>query len=76
MQIETIRSGAPRPLANYNECFKVGPWVFAAGQVASDYKTGVAPKSGWRVSHGIRSRRIDLEAGAHVDDKALKNGIH
>jgi len=28
---------------------QVGPWVFAAGQVASDYKTGVAPKSGWRV---------------------------
>jgi hypothetical protein len=55
---------------------QVGPWVFAAGQVVSDYKTGVAPKSGWRVSHGIRSRRIDLEAGAHVDDKALKNGIH
>src|SRR5262249_13194542 len=22
MQIETIKSGAPRPLANYNECFK------------------------------------------------------
>jgi len=48
---------------------QVGPWVFAAGQVASDYKTGVAPKSGWRVSHGIRSRRIDLEAGHDVDDK-------
>jgi len=45
MQIETIRSGAPRPLANYNECFKVGPWVFAAGQIASDYKTGVAPEA-------------------------------
>src|SRR6266404_7055429 len=37
MKIETIKSGAPRPLANYNECFKVGPWVFAAGQIASDY---------------------------------------
>jgi enamine deaminase RidA (YjgF/YER057c/UK114 family) len=45
MKIETIKSGAPRPLANYNECFKVGPWVFAAGQIASDYKTGVAPES-------------------------------
>lgn len=43
MKIETIKSGAPRPLANYNECFRVGPWVFAAGQIASDYKTGVAP---------------------------------
>src|SRR5215207_4062735 len=41
MQIELIKSEAPRPLANYNECFKVGPWVFAAGQIASDYATGV-----------------------------------
>ena len=45
MKIEAIKSGAPRPLANYNECFKVGPWVFAAGQIASDYKTGVAPEA-------------------------------
>jgi enamine deaminase RidA (YjgF/YER057c/UK114 family) len=45
MQIEIVKSGAPRPLANYNECFKVGPLVFAAGQIASDYKTGVAPEA-------------------------------
>src|SRR6266436_9175073 len=45
MKIETIKSGAPRPLANYSECFKVGPWVFAPGQIASDYKTGVAPEA-------------------------------
>jgi enamine deaminase RidA (YjgF/YER057c/UK114 family) len=45
VKIETIKSAAPRPLANYNECFKVGPWVFAAGQIASDYKTGVAPEA-------------------------------
>jgi enamine deaminase RidA (YjgF/YER057c/UK114 family) len=45
MKIEVIKSGAPRPLANYNECFKVGPWVFAAGQIASDYRTGVAPEA-------------------------------
>jgi reactive intermediate/imine deaminase len=45
MKIEIIKSGAPRPLANYNECFKVGAWVFAAGQIASDYKSGVAPEA-------------------------------
>jgi len=33
LQIEIIKSGAPRPLANYNECFKVDHWVFA-GQAA------------------------------------------
>lgn len=45
LKIETIRSAAPRPLANYNECFKVGPWVFAAGQIASDYETGIPPEA-------------------------------
>jgi reactive intermediate/imine deaminase len=38
---EVIKSGAPRPLANYNEAFTIGDFVFAAGQIASDYKTGV-----------------------------------
>jgi len=38
---EVIQSGAPRPLANYSEAFTLGDYVFAAGQIASDYKTGV-----------------------------------
>jgi reactive intermediate/imine deaminase len=38
---EVIKSGAPRPLANYSEAFTIGDFVFAAGQIASDYKTGV-----------------------------------
>ena len=40
---EVIKSGAPRPLANYSEAFTIGDFVFAAGQIASDYKTGVPP---------------------------------
>jgi reactive intermediate/imine deaminase len=38
---EVIKSGAPRPLANYSEAFTLGDFVFAAGQIASDYKSGV-----------------------------------
>lgn len=38
---EVIKSGAPRPIANYSEAFTLGAFVFAAGQIASDYKTGV-----------------------------------
>ena len=38
---EVIKSGIPRPIANYSEAFTVGDFVFAAGQIASDYKTGV-----------------------------------
>jgi enamine deaminase RidA (YjgF/YER057c/UK114 family) len=45
VNIEIVKSAAPRPLANYSECFKVGPWVFAAGQIASDYRTGVPPEA-------------------------------
>jgi enamine deaminase RidA (YjgF/YER057c/UK114 family) len=35
------RSDAPRPLASYSEAVMAGDLVFAAGQLASDFKTGV-----------------------------------
>src|SRR5947208_624283 len=41
MKMEVVKSGAPRPLANYSEAMVTGPWIFAAGQLASDFKTGV-----------------------------------
>ena len=41
MKIEIVKSDAPRPLAHYSEAVVAGPWVFAAGQIASDYRTGV-----------------------------------
>ena len=41
MAINVVKSGAPRPLANYNEAFVVGDLIFAAGQLASDFKEGV-----------------------------------
>ena len=41
MSIRPITSKAPRPLANYSEAFVAGDLVFAAGQLASDFKTGV-----------------------------------
>src|SRR6059036_1009827 len=36
-----IKSDGPRPLAAYSEAIVVGDLVFAAGQLASDFKTGV-----------------------------------
>jgi reactive intermediate/imine deaminase len=42
---EVIKSGAPRPLANYSEAVTIGDFVFAAGQIASDYKNGVPPEA-------------------------------
>jgi len=41
VKIEIVKSAAPRPLAHYAEAVVAGPWVFAAGQIASDYRTGV-----------------------------------
>jgi len=38
---DVIKSAAPRPIANYSEAFTLGDLVFAAGQIASDYKIGV-----------------------------------
>src|SRR5262249_6883202 len=36
-----VKSSAPTPLANYSEAYTLGDFVFAAGQIASDYVTGV-----------------------------------
>ena len=36
-----MKSGGPKPLANYTEAFTVGNLIFAAGQLASDFQTGV-----------------------------------
>jgi enamine deaminase RidA (YjgF/YER057c/UK114 family) len=36
-----VKSEGPRPLANYSEAVVAGDLVFAAGQLASDFKTGV-----------------------------------
>jgi len=63
VNIETIQSSAPRPLAHYNECFKVGPWVFAAGQIASDYQTGVAPEA--RKKPGFPYYGSDIKLQTH-----------
>ncbi len=45
VKAEAVKSAAPRPLANYTEAVRVGDLVFAAGQFASDFKTGIAPEA-------------------------------
>ena len=41
MAIKVINSDIPQPLANYSEASIANDLVFAAGQLASDFKTGV-----------------------------------
>ncbi len=38
-------SGAPTPMAHYCQGVLAGETLYAAGQIASDYKTGVAPEA-------------------------------
>jgi len=40
-----VTSAAPRALAHYSEAVTAGRLVFAAGQLASDFKHGVAPET-------------------------------
>ena len=40
-----VVSDAPQPLANYTEAYRVGDLVFAAGQLPSDFKTGIPPEA-------------------------------
>ena len=58
---EVIKSGAPRPLAHYNEAFKLGNRVFAAGQIASDYKTGVPPEARKKENFPFYGSDIELQ---------------
>jgi enamine deaminase RidA (YjgF/YER057c/UK114 family) len=59
VSIKVVKSGIPRPLANYNEAFVVGDLVFAAGQLASDFKTGVPPEA--RKKDGFPFYGSDIE---------------
>jgi enamine deaminase RidA (YjgF/YER057c/UK114 family) len=36
--------GIPRPIAPYSPAIKAGGWLFVAGQLASDFETGLAPE--------------------------------
>ncbi len=40
-----VKSDAPQPLANYTEAFRVGDFVFTAGQLPSDFKSGIPPEA-------------------------------
>ena len=61
MAINVVKSGAPRPLANYNEAFVVGDLVFAAGQLASDFKVGVPAQARTKESFPYYGSDIELQ---------------
>jgi len=67
-EIVPVPEGVPRPMANYSVASKVGPFVFAAGQIASDYLTGVPPEA--RVADAFPYYGIPLK---HQTEYILKN---
>ena len=36
-----LEEGVPKPIMPYSPAIKAGGWVFIAGQLASDFKTGL-----------------------------------
>ncbi|MGA7325348.1 MAG: RidA family protein [Rhodomicrobium sp.] len=58
---EVIQSNAPQPLANYSEAFTLGDYVFAAGQIVSDYKTGVPAEARKHPNFAYYSSDIKLQ---------------
>jgi len=63
-----IKSGAPRPLAHYTEAYTVGDLVFAAGQIASDYKTGVPEQARRHPNFPYYSSDIKLQTHYILDN--------
>ena len=39
-----LEAGVPKPLMPYSPAIAAGGWVFVAGTIASDFKTGLAPE--------------------------------
>ncbi len=44
-QKQGISADIPQPLAGYSPALRVGDWVFLAGQIATDWQSGVAPEA-------------------------------
>src|SRR5262245_48453181 len=61
MNHRVVKSGAPRPLANYSEAVVAGDLVFAAGQLASDFATGVPPEARRHPSFPYYGSDIELQ---------------
>jgi reactive intermediate/imine deaminase len=68
VKIEIIKSAAPRPLANYSEAVVAGPWVFAAGQLASDFSTGVPGEARTRANFPYYGSDIKLQTRYVLDN--------
>jgi reactive intermediate/imine deaminase len=70
---QVVVSANPKPLANYSEAVRVGDLVFAAGQLASDFKTGIAPEA--RRNPGFPFYGSDIQLQTDYILKNLRNSF-
>src|SRR5215475_7810347 len=71
MSIKVIKSDIPQPLANYSEASLADNLVFSAGQLASDFKTGVPTEA--RKHPNFPFYGSDIKLQAHFILKNLRN---
>ena len=68
MAINVVKSGVPRPLANYSEAFIAGNLVLAAGQLASDFRTGVPAQARKQENFPFYGSDIELQTAYILDN--------
>ena len=68
MAINVVKSGVPQPLANYSEAFVAGDLIFAAGQLASDFKTGVPAQARKQENFPFYGSDIELQTAYILDN--------
>jgi enamine deaminase RidA (YjgF/YER057c/UK114 family) len=59
---KAIWGGEPKPLMPYSPAIKAGGWVFFAGQLASDFKTGLAPEAGGDGRNRYVENQLELQS--------------
>jgi enamine deaminase RidA (YjgF/YER057c/UK114 family) len=52
----------PKPLMPYSPAIKAGGWVFVAGQLASDFETGLAPEAGGDGRNPYLDNSLELQS--------------
>ena len=67
-----VTSDNPKPLANYSEAVRVGDLVYAAGQLASDFRTGVPPEARKHANFPFYGSDIALQT-EYIFEKPAKN---
>ena len=62
-----LKEGVPKPIMPYSPAIKAAGWVFIAGQLASDFKTGLPSE--------VKPSNPDLETGLELQTRFILNNI-